>query len=82
MRISDIHHIILEIFIAEARLRCPESIVIRLKGNRMSWPQQNVDPRQGLTAKVQETFRLYLNPRCSKTVGTPGQVCQSKGKPR
>jgi len=52
MRISDIR-VILEIFIAETRLRCPKPIANRMAGNRISWPQKQGDPRPDLTAEVQ-----------------------------
>jgi hypothetical protein len=73
MRISDIR-VILEIFIAEARLRCLKPIANRMAGNRMSWPQKKADPHRNLTAVVQETTELYLNPRSSRKVGLPART--------
>jgi hypothetical protein len=61
MRISDIR-VILEIFIAQTRLRYPKPIANRLADDRMSWPRKKAGPRQDLTAEVQETTEPYLNP--------------------
>jgi hypothetical protein len=52
MRISDIR-VILEIFIAEARLRCAKPVANRMAGNWMSAPQKKADLRRALRAEVQ-----------------------------
>jgi hypothetical protein len=68
IRISDIR-VILEIFIAETRLRCRKPIANRMAGNRMSWPQKKADPGRAPTAEVQKTTEPYLNPWSARKVG-------------